>query len=104
MGLDLVAQGEAGAGIGVSGVVELVAEGGHRLGAPRGGQRVEPDEQLAGAGPVITVSESSRRDIYRDFRLRPGSVDIITATPNDLSPLPYWSIAVRSSGFDMKLT
>ena len=33
--------------------------------------------QAAKAGPVITVSESSRRDIYRDFRLRPGSVDII---------------------------
>ena len=33
--------------------------------------------RMAGAGPVITVSESSRRDIYRDFRLRPGSVDII---------------------------
>ena len=33
--------------------------------------------QLARHGPVITVSESSRRDIYRDFRLRPGSVDIV---------------------------
>ena len=33
--------------------------------------------QAAKAGPVITVSESSRRDIYRDFRLRPGSVHII---------------------------
>jgi glycosyltransferase involved in cell wall biosynthesis len=33
--------------------------------------------RIAQAGPVITVSESSRRDIYRDFRLRPGSVDII---------------------------
>jgi glycosyltransferase involved in cell wall biosynthesis len=33
--------------------------------------------RAAQAGPVITVSESSRQDIYRDFRLRPGSVDII---------------------------
>jgi glycosyltransferase involved in cell wall biosynthesis len=33
--------------------------------------------RAAQAGPVITVSESSRRDIYRDFRLRPGSVSII---------------------------
>ena len=33
--------------------------------------------RVAKAGPVITVSGSSRRDIYRDFRLRPGSVDII---------------------------
>ena len=33
--------------------------------------------RVATAGPVITVSESSRRDICRDFRLRPGRVDII---------------------------
>src|ERR1700760_3740001 len=33
--------------------------------------------RVAQTGAVITVSESSRRDIYRDFRLRPGSVDII---------------------------
>jgi len=33
--------------------------------------------QAGKAGPVITVSESSRRDIYRDFGLPPGSVDII---------------------------
>jgi glycosyltransferase involved in cell wall biosynthesis len=33
--------------------------------------------QVARSGPVITVSESSRRDIYRDFRLPPGSVDIV---------------------------
>ncbi len=35
---------------------------------------------------------------------RPGSVDIITATPKHLSPLPNWSIAVRSSGLLMKFT
>jgi hypothetical protein len=50
MGFDLVAQSEVGAGIAASGLVELFAEGGHRLGAPRGSERVEPDEQLAGAG------------------------------------------------------
>ena len=33
--------------------------------------------RVAQTGAVITVSESSRRDIYRDFRLRPGSVDIV---------------------------
>jgi glycosyltransferase involved in cell wall biosynthesis len=33
--------------------------------------------RVARTGPVITVSESSRRDIYRDFRLPPGSVDIV---------------------------
>ena len=50
MGFDLVAQEEIGAGIGASGLVELFPEGGQRLGATRGGERVEPDEQLAGAG------------------------------------------------------
>ena len=33
--------------------------------------------RLAQAGPVITVSQASRRDIYRDFRLPPGSVHIV---------------------------
>ena len=33
--------------------------------------------RVARAGPVITVSESSRRDIYRDFRLPAGSVEIV---------------------------
>ena len=33
--------------------------------------------RLARAGPVITVSGSSRRDIYADFRLPPGSVHIV---------------------------
>ena len=51
VGLDLVAQDEVGAGIaGASGGVELVAECGQGLGAAGRGERVEPDEQLAGAG------------------------------------------------------
>lgn len=33
--------------------------------------------RVARAGPVITVSEASRRDIYRDFRLPAGSVEIV---------------------------
>jgi glycosyltransferase involved in cell wall biosynthesis len=33
--------------------------------------------RLAGTGPLITVSESSRDDICRDFRIRPGHVRII---------------------------
>jgi hypothetical protein len=53
MGLDLVTQEEIGAGIGASGLVELFAEGCYCLGAPRGGERVEPDEQLAGAGVEV---------------------------------------------------
>ena len=32
---------------------ELVAEGGEGLGPPGGGERVEPDEQLAGAGDDV---------------------------------------------------
>ena len=34
----------------------------------------------------------------------PGSVASSVATPKYLSPLPNWSIAVRSSGLFMKLT
>ncbi|HEX2823186.1 MAG TPA: glycosyltransferase family 4 protein [Streptosporangiaceae bacterium] len=33
--------------------------------------------RVAGAGPLITVSESSKRDICRDFRVPPGQVHII---------------------------
>ncbi len=50
MGFDFVAQDETGAGVAGLGLVELVAERGEGLGAPGGGERVEPDEQLAGAG------------------------------------------------------
>ena len=63
MGLDLVAQGEVGAGIGASGLVELFAEGGYRLSAPRGGERVEPDERLAGAG--VDVDRMSKLHLRR---------------------------------------
>jgi hypothetical protein len=49
-GFDLVAEDEAGAGIAGAGGGELVAERGEGLGAPGRGERVEPDEQFAGAG------------------------------------------------------
>jgi hypothetical protein len=49
---DLVALDEIGAGIAGLNLVELVAEG-ERLGPPEGGERVEPDEQLAGAGADV---------------------------------------------------
>jgi hypothetical protein len=51
--LDLVAQGEIGAGVAGADGAELVAERGEGLGAPRGGERVEPDQQLAGAGADV---------------------------------------------------
>ena len=35
---------------------------------------------------------------------RPGMVASSVATPKYLSPVPNWSIAVRSSGLLMKLT
>ena len=44
--------------------------------------------RVAKAGPVITVSESSRRDIYREFRLPPGSVDIIPLGVDTRLPSP----------------
>jgi DDE family transposase len=53
VGFDLVAEDEVGAGIAALGLVELVAEGGQGLGAPGRGERVEPDEQFAGAGPDV---------------------------------------------------
>ena len=61
------------------------------------------------AGPVITVSESSRRDIYRDFRLRPGSVDIIPLGvdtrifhPRDTPREPGRIVAVASAESPVK--
>ena len=53
MGFDFVAQDEIGAGVAACGLVELVAEGGECLGSPGRGERVELDEQLAGAGPDV---------------------------------------------------
>ncbi len=50
MGFDLVAQDEIGAGVAGASGAELVAERGEGLGAPWGGERVEPDQQFAVAG------------------------------------------------------
>jgi glycosyltransferase involved in cell wall biosynthesis len=65
--------------------------------------------RTAQAGPVITVSESSRRDIYRDFRLRPGSVDIIPLGvdtrvfhPRDTPRVPGRIVAVASAESPVK--
>ena len=65
--------------------------------------------RVAQAGPVITVSESSRQDIYRDFRLRPGSVDIIPLGvdtrlfhPRDTPRVPGRIVAVASADSPVK--
>src|ERR1700759_1898561 len=65
--------------------------------------------RVAQAGPVITVSESSRQDIYRDFRLRPGSVDIIPLGvdtrlfhPRDTPRVPGRIVAVASADAPVK--
>jgi glycosyltransferase involved in cell wall biosynthesis len=65
--------------------------------------------RAAQAGPVITVSESSRQDIYRDFRLRPGSVDIIPLGvdtrlfhPRDTPRVPGRIVAVASADSPVK--
>ena len=50
---DLVAEDEIGAGIGGVGGGELVAQRGEGLGAPEGGQRVEPGKQDAGTGTDV---------------------------------------------------
>ena len=53
MVLDFVAEREIGAGVAGADGGELAAERGQGLGAPRGGERVEADEQLAGAGADV---------------------------------------------------
>ena len=65
--------------------------------------------RAAQAGPVITVSESSRQDIYRDFRLRPGSVGIIPLGvdtrvfhPRDTPRVPGRIVAVASADSPVK--
>ena len=65
--------------------------------------------RLSQAGPVITVSESSRQDIYRDFRLRPGSVNIIPLGvdtrlfhPRDTPRVPGRIVAVASADSPVK--
>src|ERR1700742_1758459 len=65
--------------------------------------------RLSQAGPVITVSESSRQDIYRDFRLRPGSVNIIPLgvdtrlfPPRDTPRVPGRIVAVASADSPVK--
>jgi glycosyltransferase involved in cell wall biosynthesis len=65
--------------------------------------------RVAQAGAVITVSQSSRRDIYRDFRLRPGSVDIIPLGvdtrvfhPRDTPRVPGRIVAVASADSPVK--
>jgi hypothetical protein len=53
VGFDSVAQDEIGARVAGLGLVELVAEGGECLGPAGGGERVEPDEQLAVTRPDV---------------------------------------------------
>src|SRR6202000_295339 len=65
--------------------------------------------RLSQAGPVITVSEAPRQDIYRDFRLRPGSVNIIPLGvdtglfhPRDTPRVPGRIVAVASADSPVK--
>ena len=62
MGFDLVAQDEIGARVAGLGLVELVAEGGECLGPPGRGERVEPDEQSAGAGADVAGDREGLAD------------------------------------------
>jgi glycosyltransferase involved in cell wall biosynthesis len=67
--------------------------------------------RLAGTGPLITVSESSRDDICRDFRVRPEHVHIIPLgvdtrvfRPRGASRVPGRIVAVASADSPMKGT
>jgi hypothetical protein len=53
VGFDLVAQDEFGAGVVACGLGELIAERCEGVGPARGGERVKPDEQFAGAGDDV---------------------------------------------------
>ncbi len=65
--------------------------------------------RVAGQGPLITVSESSKRDICRDFRVRPGQVRIIPLgvdtrvfRPRETPRVPGRIIAVASADAPIK--
>src|SRR5260370_16438867 len=65
--------------------------------------------RVAGQGPLITVSESSKRDICRDFRVRPGQVRIIPLgvdtrvfRPREAPRVPGRIIAVASADAPIK--
>jgi glycosyltransferase involved in cell wall biosynthesis len=67
--------------------------------------------RLAGPGPLITVSESSRDDICRDFRVRPEHVHIIPLgvdtrvfRPRAQPRVPGRIVAVASADSPMKGT
>ena len=65
--------------------------------------------RVSRAGPLITVSESSRRDICRDFRVRPEHVHIIPLgvdtrvfRPREAARVPGRIVAVASADSPMK--
>ncbi len=67
--------------------------------------------RVAAAGPLITVSESSKRDICRDFRVPPGRVRIIPLgvdtrvfRPRGPNRVPGRIVAVASADSAMKGT
>ena len=76
MGLDLVAEGEIGAGVASLGGVELVAEGGEGLGAAGCGERVEADEQFAVAGDDVTGGGEGFADEGAGLVAGPGVVAV----------------------------
>jgi glycosyltransferase involved in cell wall biosynthesis len=67
--------------------------------------------RVAAAGPLITVSASSRRDICRDFRIPPGRVRIIPLgvdtrvfRPREVARVPGRIVAVASADSAIKGT
>ena len=74
-------------------------------------RRVARQTGVSGSGPLITVSESSKRDICRDFRVRPEDVHIIPLgvdtrvfRPREGARVPGRIIAVASADSPLKGT
>src|SRR2546430_904265 len=74
MGLDLVAQEEIGAGAGATGLVELFAAGGQRLGAPGAASAASSWPQAGGRGAWASwTCWLVRRGAWRGGGLRSAS-------------------------------
>ncbi len=90
------------------GFVRMQARVARRLASQSG---VPGKPGVPGAGPLITVSESSKRDICRDFRVRPDDVHIIPLgvdtrvfRPRERARVPGRIIAVASADSPLKGT
>ncbi len=91
------------------GFVRMQARVARRLARQAGPAGVSGQSGVSGSGPLITVSESSKRDICRDFRIRPEHVHIIPLgvdtrvfRPREGARVPGRIIAVASADSPLK--